>query len=70
MSGAESTYAKFSGSPLVRGDNSNFEPALFNKVGGVRGCSGATNNVAAAKSSIKVSTNSFTFIIFCILKIF
>ena len=51
MSGAESNYAQFSNSPLVRGDNSNFEPALFNKVGGVRGCTGATNNVAAANSN-------------------
>ena len=50
MSGAESSYAKFSDSPLVRGSNSNFEPALFNKVGGIRGCTGATNNVAAANS--------------------
>ena len=33
MSGAESTYAKFSDSPLVRCDNSNFSPALYNKVG-------------------------------------
>ena len=51
MSGAEANYAKFSNSPLVRGDNSSFEPALFNKVGGVRGCTGATNNVAAANSN-------------------
>jgi len=50
MSGAEASYAKFSNSPLVRGDNSNFEPGLYNKVGGVRGCTGATNNVAAANS--------------------
>ena len=50
MSGAEASYAKFSNSPLVRGDNSSFEPALFNKVGGIRGCTGATNNVAAANS--------------------
>ncbi len=51
MSGAESNYAKFSNSPLVRGSNSTFEPSLFNKVGGVRGCTGATNNVAAANSN-------------------
>ena len=51
MSGAEASYAKFSNSPLVRGDNSSFEPSLFNKVGGVRGCTGATNNVAAANSN-------------------
>ena len=51
MSGAESSYAKFSDSPLVRGSNSNFEPALFNKVGGIRGCTGATNNVASANSN-------------------
>lgn len=51
MSGAESSYAKFSNSPLVRDSNSNFEPALFNKVGGIRGCTGATNNVAAANSN-------------------
>ena len=51
MSGAESNYAKFSDSPLVRGSNSTFEPSLFNKVGGVRGCTGATNNVAAANSN-------------------
>ena len=50
MSGAEASYAKFSNSPLVRGDNSSFEPALYNKVGGIRGCTGATNNVAAANS--------------------
>lgn len=51
MSGAEASYAKFSDSPLVRGDNSSFEPSLFNKVGGIRGCTGATNNVAAANSN-------------------
>ena len=51
MSGAESTYAKFSDSPLVRGDNSNFSPALYNKVGGVSGCTGATDNVSAANSN-------------------
>ena len=51
MSGAEASYAKFSNSPLVRGDNSSFEPSLFNKVGGIRGCTGATNNVAAANSN-------------------
>ena len=51
MSGAEASYAKFSNSPLVRGDNSSFEPTLFNKVGGIRGCTGATNNVAAANSN-------------------
>ena len=51
MSGAEASYAKFSNSPLVRGDNSNFEPSLFNKVGGIRGCTGATNSVAAANSN-------------------
>ena len=31
MSGAEASYAKFSNSPLVRGDNSSFEPSLFNR---------------------------------------
>ena len=50
MSGAESSYAKFSNSPLVRGSNSTFEPSLFSKVGGIRGCTGATSNVAAANS--------------------
>ena len=48
---SESHYAKFSNSPLVRGANTDWSPALYNKVGGVSGCTGATNNVAAANSN-------------------
>ena len=44
-----SNYSLFSSNPEVRGSNSQFEPNLYNKVGGVSGCTGAINNVNAAK---------------------
>ena len=45
-----SNYSNFSTSPEVRDTNSQFEPELYNKVGGISGCTGASNNVQAANA--------------------
>ena len=43
-----SKFSSFSSSEHVRGSSSQFSPGLYNKVGGVSGCTGASNVEAAA----------------------